>query len=110
MDFEDRHVIGRCLDHDSPASGILLPLVIAGALPVTEDRPDAVQVKWRSGAVNQRLEYLLHLPAGGEQQVAAVLHLVDRVLVMKGAPLLLLRIQSKTETGGINAALDRKST
>ena len=71
MDLEDRDVIGRCLDHDSPSCWILLPPVRVRALLVAEDRFDTVQVKWRPRAVNQRLEYLIHFPARPEQQVAA---------------------------------------
>src|SRR4029434_6713420 len=55
--------------------------------------------------LDEGLEYLVHLPAGLKQQVPAVFQLEDRVLVMKGAPLLLLPIESKAKTGGINPTL-----
>jgi hypothetical protein len=38
------------------------------------------------------LKDLFHLPAGAEQQIAAVLHLKDRVLVLKRALFLLLEV------------------
>jgi hypothetical protein len=38
IDLEDRHVIRRFLDHDSPSGWILLALVIVRAILVAEDR------------------------------------------------------------------------
>ena len=103
--FEDRHIIRRCLDHDSPSRGCLFPLVIVRALLVAEDRLDAIQIERPARAVNQCPEDLLHLPVGGEQQIGAVLHLIDRVLVPKAAPFLFLQIETETETDGINPTL-----
>src|SRR5688500_5708217 len=77
----------------------------AAYLFVAEDRLDAVQIQWPAGPVNQRMEYLVHLSARSERQIPAVLHLVDRILVTKGAPLLLFQIQRKAEAGGINPTL-----
>ena len=105
MDLEDRHVIRRFLDHDSPSGWILLSLVIVRATLVAEDRLDTIQIQWSARPVDQRLEDLVHLPARVEQQVAAVFDLEHGVLVMKGASLLLFQIESKTEAGGINPTL-----
>ena len=58
-----------------------------------------------ASAVDQHLEYLIHLPARAEQQVAALLHRIDRIWVLTGAPPLLLQIQSKGETRAINPTL-----
>jgi hypothetical protein len=77
MDLEDRDVIGRFLDHDSPSGGILFPRVIMRPVLIAEDRLDTVQIQGSARTVNQRLEYLVHLSSGLEQQVAAILHLED---------------------------------
>ena len=66
------------------------------ALFVAKDRLDAVQIPSSPSPINRRLEDLVPLSAGVEQQVPAVLHLEHRILVLKGAPLLLFQIQSKT--------------
>ena len=42
------------------------------------------------------------MPAGPEQQIAAVLDLENRVLVRKNAALLLFQVQREAQTGGIN--------
>ena len=77
MDLEDRDVIGRFLDHDSPSSRILFPRGIMRPVLIAEDRFDAVQIQGPARTVNQRLEYLVHLSSGLEQQVAAIFRLED---------------------------------
>jgi hypothetical protein len=59
---------------------------------VAQDGLDGLQVQRRAAAINQSLEYLLHLPADFEQQVPTILDLEVRVLVSEPALLLLLQI------------------
>ena len=102
--LEDRQIIRRFLDRDFPFVG-LLPLAIFGPVPVAQNRLDRFQVQQHAAAVDQRLKHLVHMPADLENQVAAVLHLIIRVLVMKPALLLLLQLQRVTQAGGINPTL-----
>jgi hypothetical protein len=48
---------------------------------VAEDRFDGLQAERCAAAINQGLEYLFHLPADLEQQVAAVFDLGVRILI-----------------------------
>jgi hypothetical protein len=105
MHLEHRQIVRRCLDHDSPSGGILLSRVIMRAVLVAEDGLDPIQVQWRACPVNQRLENLIHLPAGTEPQIPAVLHLKHRVLILKPALFLLCQVQRKIQTGTVNPTL-----
>src|SRR6266540_5069831 len=62
-------------------------------------------VQSSTGTVNHPLKDLLHLSAAGEEQVPAVLDLVDRILVVKPSPLLLQNIQSETQARRIDPPL-----
>jgi len=75
------------------------------AILVAKDGLDPIQVQRRAGPVDQRLEDLLHLPAGAEQQIPAVLHLKHGVLILKPALFLFCQIQRKTQAGTINPTL-----
>ena len=57
-------------------------------------------------AVDDRVEQPVHHGAGGEHEVAAVLDLVDRVLVAKSALLLLVAAQPVAQAGGVDPAVD----
>src|SRR5579863_5043553 len=87
MQLEDRQIIGRSLDRDFPFGRLLFPFAVWGATLVSQNRLDRLQVQPHAAAVRQRLKNLVHVPADFEDQVAAVLDLVVRVLVMKPAPL-----------------------
>ena len=89
VDLEDREVPPRFLDHDCLSRGE----VVAGAVRAAfaaEQRAHHRDVEPGSGAVDQRVEQAVHHRSGGEHQVAAVLDLVDRVVVAKAALLLLI--------------------
>src|SRR6266498_904319 len=88
VNLEDRQVIGRSLDHDSPAGSILYTSSAMGPVTIAEDGFDPIQIERNSAPVDERLEDLLHLPAGFKPQVAAVLDLVGRELVVKTAAFL----------------------
>jgi hypothetical protein len=49
---------------------------------VTQDGFDPLQVHRHAAAVNQRLKNLVRMPADLENQIAAVFHLIVRVMVM----------------------------
>jgi hypothetical protein len=49
--------------------------------------------------VNQCLKNFLHLPAGTEPQIPAVLYLKHGVLILKGALLLFFQVQHETQAG-----------
>ena len=99
MQLEDRQIIRRFLDRDFPFGGLLFPLAISRAALVAQDRFDCFQVQQHAAAVDQRLKDLVHMPADFENQVATVLHLVVRVLIVKPAPLLLLQVERETQAG-----------
>ncbi|HUE02817.1 MAG TPA: hypothetical protein VMR62_24840 [Bryobacteraceae bacterium] len=73
------------------------------AVLVAKDGLNSIQVQRRACPVNQRPEYLVRLPAGTEPQIPTVLHLEQRVLILKPALFLLRQIQRKTQTGAVNA-------
>ena len=75
------------------------------ALLVTKDGFNCLEVQQHAAAVNQGLENLIHLPAAGENQVAAVFDLIGGILVMKPAAFLLFQIQGETQATAINPTL-----
>jgi len=105
VQFEDRQIIRRFLDRDFPFRGLLLSLVVSRTALVAQDGSDRFQVQQHAAAVNQCWKDLIHMPADLEDQVATVLHLIVRVLVVKPAALLLLRVERETQAGGINPTL-----
>ena len=75
------------------------------AVLVAKDSLDAIQVQRRARPINQRLENLVHLPAGTEPQIPAVFQLKHRVLILKPALFLLCQVQRKTQAGTVNPTL-----
>ncbi len=67
-----------------------------------EDGADCRDVQPRAGPVQHPVEQGLHLRAGGEQQVAGVFGLVDRVAVAEPAALLLLKVQPEAQARRID--------
>jgi hypothetical protein len=99
-DLEPGQVVARCLDHGFDRGGTR-----AGAVrPVfgAEDGAHRGHVQAGAGPVHDAVEQVLHLRAGAEQQVAAVLHLVDRVGVAEPGPALLINVQGEAQTRGID--------
>jgi hypothetical protein len=79
--------------------------VIFGAALVSEDGSDGLEIKPSTAAVNEGLKDLFHPSAQFKYEIPAVFDLVVRVSILKPAPLLLLKIEGKTEAGGINPTL-----
>jgi hypothetical protein len=104
VQLEDQ-IMHRSLDRDFPLGRWLISLAVSRTALVSKDRPDCPQIQRRTAAVNEGLKNLLHVPADFEDQVAAVLDLVVRVLVTKPAALLLFQIQREAQTGRINPTL-----
>ena len=104
MDFEQRQVIHRFLDHDTPFRSSLL--VGSGLQPATasENGFDPWHIPGSAGSVPQRLEGLLPLAPHWKQEIAAVLEWVDRILVAEAAGGLFFGIEGQAEAG-INPTL-----
>src|SRR2546426_121139 len=76
-----------------------------GTPSCAEDRFQLLHIQAGPRSVDQPLKDLFHLLTSMKDQVAAVLDLVDRVLVAKPAALLFVQIQRKTETGAVDPSL-----
>ena len=87
------------------ATPLRFSLAVFWPTAVSQNRLDRFQVQQHTTAVNQRLKHLVHVPPDFEHQIAAVLHLVVGVLVMKPASLLLVQVEREAQTGGINPTL-----
>jgi len=68
----------------------LAQLSPTGPLAESKNRLDLIQIESGPGPIDERLKHLVHGGAGLELQVAAVLDLVDRILIVKSSPLLFL--------------------
>ena len=71
-----------------------------------EQRAQLRHVQPGPGPVHDGVEGPLHHRTGGEDQVAAVLELIDRVGVAEAAAALLVQVQTETQTGGVDPAVD----
>jgi hypothetical protein len=71
-----------------------------------EQRAQDRHVQPGAGAVDDPVEHAVHLGADGEQQVAAVLGLIDRVAVAEPAALLLGQVQPEAQAGGVDPPVD----
>jgi hypothetical protein len=71
-----------------------------------EQRAHLGHVEPGSGAVHHGVEQSIHHRAGGEQQVPAVLDLVDRVVVDKAALLLLVDVEPEAQARGVVPRVD----
>ena len=101
MDLEQRQVIRRSLDHDCqlrrrlgpvPRGRFFIPNRVRSVGTSSRDRV-------RSATVSNTP---VHLRAGGEDQVAAVLGLVDRVGVAEPAGLLVGQVQPEAQARGVD--------
>lgn len=102
MDLEHGQVIPRCLDHGCELKREFRAAVAAWALFSAEQGPQGGHVQPRAGSIDDAVEHFLHLSADLEYQVAAVLSLVDRVLVAEAAAGLLIEVQAETQAGRID--------
>ena len=102
MDCEHGQVIPRCLDHGCELKRQLGAAVAARALFGAEQSPQSGHVQPGPGPIDDAVEHFLHLSAHFEYQVAAVLGLVDRVLVAEAAAVLLGQVQPEAQAGRID--------
>ena len=103
VQLEHGQVIARCLDRGLDQRGLLAGA--AGTLRGAEDGADLGHVQPGAGPIDHRVEHPLHPRAVGEDQVAAVLELIDREPVAESAAVLLVEIQPEAQAGGVDPAL-----
>src|SRR5438046_4798999 len=97
-------IIRRFLDHDSPAPGRAVFAVKGRPSFAPQESLDALDPQGCTTAVDHRLEYLPHSSSALKQQVAAIFGLIDRVLVVKFAPLLGQGVCDLSQAGGVGDA------
>lgn len=88
MEFEDRQVNLRSLDHDF-AARFFLVLAARWTLFGSEDGPQGFDIELVAGAINGSLKDLLQLTAATEKEITTVFFLKVRVVVMEAGLLLL---------------------
>ena len=98
MDLELGQVIRRCLDRDLQPGR---PAAAGGARAHlgAEQRDHLRDIQAGPGPAHRGVKDVLHLPAGAEQQVAAVFDLVDRVGVGEEGPLLIGQVKAEDILG-----------
>jgi hypothetical protein len=82
----------------SPARALLLP----------EEGPELREVETRAAPVDDAVGHHLHLRTGIEQQIAAALHLINRVVVAKAVRGLLVATQAEAEAGAVDPTITRR--
>jgi hypothetical protein len=102
MQLKDRQIVHRSLDRDFPRRRFSASGTIVWPVTIAENRLHRPEIHPRARAVDERLEDLVHPATDGEDQVAAVLQLVIRVLIAKPTPQLLIEIKRETETRRID--------
>ena len=100
MDLEHCQIIRRFLGDDSQTRFTLGPFPGVGAMLVTEDRGNGLEIQPGSGAIDQPLKDGFQIATTLEQEVPAVLDLIDRKRVLAMDPLLFGHIQRQTEALG----------
>ena len=75
----------------------LRPFPGIGAMLVTEDRGHRLEIQLGSGAIDQTLKDGFQIPTTPEQEVPAVLGLIDRERILAVHLLLFSHIQGQTE-------------
>ena len=83
-----------------------MPAAAVGAVLGAEQGPQGGHVQPGAGPVDDGVEDPVHHRPRGEQQVAAVLDLVDRVVVAEAAAGLLVEVQAEAQAGGVDPPLD----
>src|SRR4029077_4217611 len=75
------------------------------AMRETEDGFDLLEIQRSARAVDELLVHLVHGCATREQQIATEFQLKHRILIRKGAALLLLMGERKAKAGGVDPSL-----
>ena len=101
MDLELGQVIRRCLDRDLQPRRQAAPGGARARLGAKQ-RDHLADIQPGPRPVHHGVKDVLHLPAAGKQQVAAVLDLVDRVGVDEAGPLLIGQVQAEDQAGGVD--------
>lgn len=96
MDLEDGEAVLRCLDHGCHARR-QVGAVGAGSLLGAEQGAQGGDVEAFAGPVHDGVEHRLHLCARAEQQVPAVLDLVDAVAVAEQGAFLVGEIEPEAQ-------------
>jgi hypothetical protein len=98
MDFEDRQIIDRSLDHDLQ-SGFALD-VPPEKTPMfgAKDGLDPLQLKRGTRSINGALKDLLQDAASRKEEIPAILGLVNGIGVTESSSLLFPTLQSETQT------------
>jgi hypothetical protein len=105
MDFEDRQIIDRSLDHGlaSKRGSPFLPLK-EGTMLGAKDGLDHLEIQGGSRSINNAMKHLIQVASSREQKVATIFALVDRIGIDKSTLLLLPTLQSEAQTS-INPTL-----
>src|SRR4029079_19585296 len=74
-------------------------------LGAAEDGADLGHIEAGAGAIHHSVEHALHRRAVGEDQVAALLELIDGEPVAKSAAVLLVAIEPEAQARGVDPAL-----
>jgi hypothetical protein len=102
VDLEQGEVPPGSLDHDCLARRQVGAGGLSWALADPEQGAQSRHVQPDPGPVDDGVEGPLHYRTGGEDQVAAVFDLVDRVGVAEAAARLLGQIQPEAQAGGVD--------
>jgi hypothetical protein len=94
MDFEQGEVPPRSLDHDC-LTRREVRVAVAWASTDPEQGAQPRHVQPLPGPIDDGVEGLLHHRAGSEDQIAAVLDLIDRIGVVEAAARLLGEVQAE---------------
>jgi hypothetical protein len=105
VDLEFGQVIRRCLDRDLQPRRPPAPRGPRAHLGAGQ-RAHLADIQPGPRPVHHGVKDVLHLPAGGKQQVAAVFGLVDRVGVGEESPLLVGQVQAEDQAGGVDPPVD----
>jgi hypothetical protein len=105
MDFEDRQIIDRSLDHGlaSKRGSPFLPLK-EGTMLGAKDGLDHLEVQGGSRSVNDTMKHLIQVASSLKEKVTTIFALVDRIGVTESTFLLLPTLQSEAQTS-INPTL-----
>jgi hypothetical protein len=106
VDLEQGQVPPWSLDHDCLARRQIRAGVPAGPLTDAEQGPQLRHVQPDPGAIDHGVEDPFHHRARGEDQVAAVLHLVDRIRVAEAAAALLVEVEPEAQACGVDPPVD----
>jgi len=98
MDFEDRQIIDRSLDHDLEPGLAFDVTSEKGTMLGAKDGLDPLKLKRGPRSIDRALKDLLQDAASRKEEITAILDLVNRIGVTESTFLLLPTLQSKAQT------------